>query len=45
MSKLDKILDLSGKKEIKNINNIIDKIASLESVISQLNDDELKGKN
>ena len=44
MSKLDKIFDLSEKKETKNINNIIDKIASLESVISQLNDDELKGK-
>ena len=44
MSKLDKLFKSSDKKELKNLNKIVDEIEKLEDTISKLSDEELKYK-
>ena len=44
MSKLEILFNLSDKKELKNLNKIVDEIEKLEDTISKLNDEELKEK-
>ncbi|MCR8745435.1 preprotein translocase subunit SecA [Romboutsia lituseburensis] len=44
MVKLDDVFNVADKKELKELNNIVDKIDDLEANISQLSDKELKLK-